>query len=137
MTTQDKKELLDLATGFSDFAKKHGWISRYDTESDAFSITVPKLSESARVKYFDDEVAFYITNDNKVEGVFLEYFKSNFIKHHTNSKKIGKVLEQLEKKQKVGDDLVKVDMHQVDKIAPDLEEAIKISLANRLDLSPC
>ena len=33
MTTKNKKELLDLATGFNDFAKKHSWISRYDAES--------------------------------------------------------------------------------------------------------
>ena len=91
----------------------------------------------ARIKYFDDEVAFYITNDNKVEGIFLEYFKTNFIKHHTKSKKIEKVLEELEKKQKNGDDLVKVDMRQVEKIAPDLEDAIKLSLASRLDISVC
>ena len=44
MTTQNKKEFLDLATGFNLFANKHGWVSRYDTESDALSITVPKLS---------------------------------------------------------------------------------------------
>ena len=139
MTTQNKKDLLDLATGFNVFAKKHGWVSRYDTESDAFSITVPKLSESARINYFDDEVAFYITNDNKVEGIFLEYFKANFIKHHKKSKEIEKVLEKLEAGQKNDDALVKVDMHQVEKIAPDLEEAIKLSLANKLDLdlSPC
>ncbi len=139
MTTQDKKDLLDLATGFNAFAKKHGWVSRYDTESDAFYITVPKLSDSARINYFDDEVAFYITNDNKVEGIFLEYFKANFIKHHKKSKEIEKVLDDLEEKNKTDDTLVKVDINQVKKIAPDLEEAIKLSLANKLDLdlSPC
>lgn len=134
---EEKKQLLDLATNFNDFAKKNGWVSRYDIESDAFSITIPKLSEDARIKYFDNEVAFYITNDNKVEGVFLEYFKTNFIKHHSKSKKIEKVLKKLEKEQKNEESLVNVDMNQVKQIAPDLEEAIKISLANRLDLSPC
>jgi len=114
MTTQDKKEFLDLATDFADFIKKHGWISRYDIESDSFSVTTPKLFDSARINYFDDEVAFYITKDNKVEGIFLEYFKANFVKHHKKAKEIKKVLD-------------------------DLEEAIKLSLANRLnlDLSPC
>ena len=137
MTTQDKKEFLDLATGFGDFIKKHGWISRYDTESDSFSVTTPKLSDSARINYFDNEVAFYITKDNKVEGIFLEYFKANFVKHHKNAKEIKKVLDDLEEKNKTDDTLVKVDINQVEKIAPDLEEAIKLSLANRLNLSPC
>jgi len=138
MTTRDKKEFLDLATGFGTFIKKHGWISRYDTESDSFSVTAPKLSDSARIKYFDDEVAFYINKDNKVEGIFLEYFKANFIKHHKQAaRNMGKVLDALEEKNKTDDTLVKVDINQVEKIAPDLEEAIKLSLANRLDLSPC
>ena len=137
MTTRDKKEFLDLATGFGDFIRKHGWISRYDTESDSFSVTTPKLSDSARINYFDNEVAFYITKDNKVEGIFLEYFKANFVKHHKKAKEIKKVLDDLEEKNKTDDTLVKVDINQVEKIAPDLEEAIKLSLANRLNLSPC
>jgi hypothetical protein len=134
---EEKNQLLDLATNFNDFTKKNGWVSRYDIESDAFSIAVPKLSEDARIKYFDNEVAFYITNDNKVEGVFLEYFKTNFIKHHSKSKKIEKVLNDLEKKQKDDESLVTVSMSQMKDIAPDLEKAIRISLASRLDLSPC
>ena len=137
MTTRDKKEFLDLATGFGDFIRKHGWISRYDTESDSFSVTTPKLSDSARINYFDNEVAFYITKDNKVEGIFLEYFKANFVKHHKKAKEIKKVLDDLKEKNKTDDTLVKVDINQVEKIAPDLEEAIKLSLANRLNLSPC
>ena len=137
MTTRDKKEFLDLATGFGDFIRKHGWISRYDTESDSFSVTTPKLSDSARINYFDNEVAFYITKDNKVEGIFLEYFKANFVKHHKKAKEIKKALDDLEEKNKTDDTLVKVDINQVEKIAPDLEEAIKLSLANRLNLSPC
>ncbi len=137
MTTRDKKEFLDLATDFDGFVKEHGWVSRYDTESDAFSVTTPKLSDSARIKYFDDEVAFYITKDNKVEGIFLEYFKANFVKHHKKAKEIKKVLDDLEEKNKTDDTLVKVDINQVEKIAPDLQEAIKLSLANRLNLSPC
>ena len=48
-----------------------------------------------------------------------------------------KVLDTLEEKNKTDDTLVKVDINQVEKIAPDLEEAIKLSLATRLDLSPC
>ncbi len=132
----EKRQLFDLATDFNDFAKKNGWVSRYDTESDALSITIPTLSKDARITYFDDEVAFYITNDRKVEGIFLEYFKTNFIKHHRDSKKIERVLENLEKKQKGSKSLINVDMKKVRGIAPDLEEAIKVSLASRLNLLP-
>jgi hypothetical protein len=138
MTTRDKKEFLDLATDFDGFVKQHGWVSRYDTESDSFSITTPKLSNSARIKYFDDEVAFYINKENRVEGIFLEYFKSNFMKHHKNAaKELEKVLEKLEENNKDDNTTVKVDIKKVKKITPDLQEAIKTSLAGRLDLSPC
>ena len=137
MTIRDKKEFLDLATDFNGFAKEHGWVSRYDTESDSFSVTAPKLSDSARIKYFDDEVAFYINKDNEVEGIFLEYFKANFIKHHKEAaKEMGRVLDKLEENNKNDNTMVKVDIKKVEKIAPDLQEAIKLSLANRLDLSP-
>ena len=138
MITRNKKEFLDLATNFDSFIKKHGWVSRYDIESDSFSITAPKLSDSARIKYFDDEVAFYINKDNRVEGIFLEYFKANFIKHHKQAaKELEKVLGKLEGKNKDGDTLVKVDIKKMKKITPDLQETIKTSLAGRLDLSPC
>lgn len=133
---EEKKQLFGLATNFSDFVKKHGWVSRYDIESDALSITTPRLSEDARIKYFDDEVAFYITNNNKIEGVFVEYFKTNFLKHHRKSKKIEKVLNELERKHKKDEDLVKIDISEVKEIATDLQEAIKTSLLSRLDLSP-
>lgn len=136
-TIEEKKQLLDLATNFNDFIKKHGWVSRYDTESDAFSITIPKLSDDARIQYFDNEIAFYMTKDNKLEGVFIEYFKTNFIKHHKNSEKMDGVLDALEKKQKKEETLIKVDTKQINKIAPDLEDAIKLSLASRLNLTPC
>jgi len=134
---QEKKQLLDLATDFNDFIKKNGWVSRYDTGSDALSITKPTLSDDARIKYFDDEVAFYITDNNKVEGVFVEYFKSNFIKHHTGSgsKKMERALDKLEKNQKNDESLVNVDIKQVKGMALDLQEAIKTSLATRLDLA--
>lgn len=134
---EEKKQLLDLATDFSGFIKKHGWISRYDTESDAFSITTPKLSDDARIQYFDNEIAFYITKNNKVEGVFIEYFRTNFMKHHKQSKKMDDVLEAFGKKPKKEEALIKIDIKQLDKISVDLEDAIKFSLASRLSLTPC
>lgn len=129
--TKEKRGLLDLASDLTGFVKKHGWISIYDTESDALSVTVPKLSKDARIQYFDKEVAFYITKGKKIEGLFLEYFKTNFVKHHQELKPIMKDLEK-----KVGGSvLIKLDQEKVEKIAPDLEEAIKSSLAERFGLN--
>lgn len=130
-----KKQLMDLATDFNGFVVNNKWVYRYDTESDALSVTKSKLSNDARIKYFDDEVAFYITDDNKIEGIFVEYFKSNFLKHHINSKKIEKVLNRLEEEQKNDEALISVDIKKAKQISPDLQEAIKNSITNRLDLS--
>lgn len=131
IATKEKRELLELASGFADFSKKHGWISRYDTDSDAFSTTVPKLSSDARIQYFDDEIAFYITKDNKIEGLFVEYFKSNFVEHHRELRPIMRSITK-----NTGESaLVQLSQEKVDKIAPNLEEAIKSLLVKRLDLS--
>ena len=129
--TKEKKELLDLASDFPRFVKKHGWVSRYDIETDALSVTVKKLSKDARIQYFDKEIAFYITRDNKVEGLFLEYFKTNFVNHH---KELKSVIEELEK-EAGGSALVKLSQDNVKKIAPDLEEALRFSLAERFSLN--
>ena len=68
--TNEKKKILDFVYGFSEIAKKESWVPRYDAESDSLSVTVSKLSSDARIKYFDDEVAFYISK-NGIEGIFV------------------------------------------------------------------
>lgn len=131
VTIKGKKELIDLASDFSGFVTDHNWISRYDIESDSLSVTSPKLSDDARIKYVNDEIAFYMTKDNKIEGVFVEYFKSNFIEHHEDLKN---VLKDIEASQENGQGLVTLNKSKLDEIAPDLEEAIKVSLAEKIDL---
>jgi len=128
---KNKTELLNLASDFDEFVKEHKWIPRYDIESDALSVTLSILSKDARIKYLNDEVAFYMTKDNKIEGIFIEYFKSNFIKHHRDIKNILKDIEKDKRKQK---SLVRLTQDKIHKMAPDLEKAIKLSLAERLDL---
>lgn len=129
--TKEKRELLDLASDLSGFVKKHGWISRYDIESDALSVTAPELSKDARIQYFDKEVAFYVTKDKKIEGLFLEYFKTNFVEHHQELKPMIKDLEQ-----RAGSSaFIKLSQEKVKRMAPDLEEAIKSSLAERFSLN--
>jgi len=133
MTTaiKEKRELLDLASDLSSFVKKHGWVFRYDIESDALSATIPNLSNDARIQYFDNEMAFYVTKDNKLEGLFIEYFKSNFVEHHRELRPVMRAIEE-----NTGESaLVRLNQEKVDKIAPNLEEAIKSLLADRLDLS--
>src|SRR3989344_5359491 len=103
-TTQQEREVLDLASDFSTFVKRHGWIARYDPESDELSITTPRLSRNARIRYADDELAFYVTPHNRIEGIFIEYFKSNFVRHHKDLKKIESKL-----KSKQSDVLVRLD----------------------------
>ena len=128
-----KKEFLDLASDFSAFAETHNWISRYDVESDALSVTVPRLSDDARIKYFNDEIAFYITKNRKIEGIFIEYFKSNFLKHHKDSVGILRGADIRDDQEK---SLIELSVGKMKKIAPALEEAIRMSLAERLNLNP-
>jgi hypothetical protein len=67
---------------------KDNWVTRYDADSDALYLTEPILSKSARIKYVNDELAFYLTPKNKVEGIFIEYFTSNYIQHHQGLKSV-------------------------------------------------
>lgn len=128
--TQEKKEVLDLASDFTAFTKRHGWVARYDPESDELSITTPRLSQHARIRYADDELAFYITPQNKIEGIFIEYFKSNFVRHHKDLKKINSKLES-----KQSDVLVRLGADTMKTIAPDLEKTLRVILAERLNLN--
>lgn len=132
ITAKEKKEFLEIASDFNEYANKHNWVSRYDAESDALSVAASELSDDARIKYFDDEVAFYITKDHKIEGVFIEYFKSNFVNHHKDLKEIFKDLDSLKNKEGA---LVKVGKIKVKKLAPDLEETMREALAEKLNIS--
>ncbi len=128
-STRNNKNLLDLSANLRGFVEKHKWVTRYDTESDSFSVTKPRLSRDARIKYFDDEIGLYITKNNDVEGIFVEYFSSNFIKHH---KDLKTVLDSVRGKKNEG--LVELSREKVKKIAPDLERAIRDTLAENLTL---
>jgi len=129
-TNNQKKEILDLASNFEAFTKRHGWIANYDPESDELSIATPHLSQNARIRYADEELAFYITPNNQIEGIFMEYFKSNFVRHHKNLKKITSKLIS-----KQSSTLVRLGSDTMKTIAPDLEETLRIILAQRLDLN--
>ncbi|MBI2676872.1 MAG: hypothetical protein HYX21_02935 [Candidatus Yanofskybacteria bacterium] len=134
MTTNIKqnREFIDLASNLQGFIQKNGWISRYDLESDAFSITTPNLSEDARIRYFDDEIALYVTNDNKIEGIFMEYFKSNFVQHHKDLKPVLENIEKEQGKKEIG--LVQLGKDKIQKLAPDIQEALQVLLAEKLNL---
>ena len=134
MTTNIKqnRELIDLASNLQGFIQKNGWVSRYDLESDAFSITAPNLSEDARIRYFDDEIALYVTNDNKIEGIFMEYFKSNFVQHHKELKPVLENIENEKGKKEVS--LIQLGKDKIKQLAPDIQEALKVLLAEKLNL---
>lgn len=129
---KQNREFIDLASNLQGFIQKNGWISRYDLESDAFSITAPNLSEDARIRYFDDEIALYITNDNKIEGIFMEYFKSNFVQHHKDLKPVLENIEKEQEKKEIG--LVELGKDKIQKLAPDIQEALQVLLAEKLNL---
>jgi len=129
-TSNQKKEILDLASDFEAFMKRRAWVANYDPESDELSVAQPKLSSNARIRYADDELAFYVTPDHKIQGVFIEYFKSNFVRHHKDLKKIVSKLES-----KKSDVLVRLSSDTMKTIAPDLEETLRLILAQRLDFN--
>jgi len=128
---QNNQKVIEMASNLNGFIHDHNWITRYDLESDSFSVTQPKLSNDARIRYFDDEIALYITQDNKIEGIFVEYFRSNFVKHH---KDLEPVLKNIEGKDNKKSGLIELGKEKMSKIAPDLEKALKSILAERLNM---
>ena len=134
LAIRNKKDLLDLAGDFDGFVKKNDWVSSYDTEADSFSAISPNLSKDARLRYFNDEIAFYVTGDNRFQGIFIEYFKSNFVKHQRKREELNKVVDDISKRRLRDRGLVTVDQSKLQVIAPSLEETLKDSLADKLDL---
>lgn len=130
-TIKNKKELLDIASGLDKFIKKNNWVSRYDSDSDSLSITKPELSSDSRIRYFDEEVALYLNEKGDIEGLFIEYFKSNFVEHH---KDLDKVVKNIENKKKNNSSMITLQKKDVSKIAPDIEDELKSSLAENLDV---
>ena len=128
---QSNKDILNLSSDLRGFVEKNKWITRYDSESDSFSVTKPKLSSDARIKYFDNEIGFYVTRANRVEGIFVEYFGSNFIKHRKDLKEVLKDVKTKDSKDKA---LIELSKAKIKKIAPDLEQAIRDTLAENLQL---
>lgn len=130
----NNRKLLDFAYVFRDRIAKEHWVPRYDRETDEFSLTVPKLSKDARVKYFDKELAFYVTTDEQIEGLFIEYFRNNFIQHHDGFKETRKDMEaqQSHDDELDEDSIVELNKESVKEIIPELEEILKFSLAEKV-----
>lgn len=129
--TQEKRKLFDFIYNFSEVAKKEKWVPRYDIESDSFSFSVSKIPNDARLKYFDNEIAFYITRNNDIKGLFIEYFKSNFIQHNKDMKKVISDIY----KEKEDKTLIELDRAKVNKVIPKLEEIMQTSLAEKVTLT--
>lgn len=131
-TRQKNKEIFDFVYTLPEVAKKQNWVSRYDPESDEFSVTVPKLSKDARIHYVNDELALYYSK-NKIEGVFIEYFSKNFVKHQ-QYKDVKELAKEVNKKKYEG--LVEFTWNKLMTIAPQLSEAIKTALVKDIQLQP-
>lgn len=128
---QKKKEVFDFVYSLREMAKKGGWVLRYDPESDEASITIPKLSDDARIHYVNDEIALYFSK-GVIQGLFIEYFRKNFVQHQPNdltalAEKINTPSEE--------EGYVEMSWNKVEKIAPDLEDSIKRALVKDAALS--
>lgn len=124
LNLKQKKNIVDFARNFSSIAKKEGWISNYDTETDSIAVRMPRLSASAKKKYVNDEFAFYLNRDNKVEGVFIEYFMTNFVTHLDDVKNLKKELTKEIKKKGETSSVVTFKTSETKKIVPELESVL-------------
>ena len=124
-TTKEKENILDFMYTFPEIVQRKGWISRYDRESDTFSLVSPNLSDSARKEYIDDEFAFYFNKKREIEGIFVEYFRTNFLSHH---KKVRDLLRSIYDTGSAGSDLIKIDKKHIRKFAPELQSVMKNSI---------
>jgi hypothetical protein len=136
----EKKAVLDFAYNFEDVVKRNNWVTRYDIDTDSFTISSKKLPNDARLKYFGNEFAFYLTKKGEVKGIFIEYFKKNFVKHNKKIIEINDILNKAasEQREEDGSSLLELKKHQLkNKLLRGLEEALESSLAERLNLEPC
>ena len=135
----EKRAVLDFAYNFEDVVKNNNWVSRYYIDTDSFTVSVKKLPDDARLKYFGNEFAFYITKDGEVKGIFIEYFKSNFMKHNKEINELKKILNKVgSKRQREDNSLLELKNNQIkSKVIKGLEDAIESSLAEGLNLEPC
>ncbi len=122
----EKQAVLTLAYNFKDIVQKNNWVTRYDKDADAFSFTVDKLPNDARLKYFGDEFAFYITKNGQVKGVFIEYFKKNFVQHNKDNNQIKGLLKRMD-----------IEGNKfTTKIIEGFEDVLEESLAKGINLEP-
>lgn len=131
----EKRAVLNFACNFGNIVQKNknNWIARYDKDTDAFSFTVEKLPADARLQYFGDESAFYITKNGAVKGIFIEYFNKNFIKHNKEINEIRGLFKEAGRKDQVGS-LVEIKLTK--RIVKELEGALGNSLAENIELQP-
>lgn len=134
----ENKAVLSFAYNFENVVRDNDWISRYDTDTDAFSVTVKKLPNDARLKYFGDEFAFYLTKNGQVKGIFIEYFKKNFIRHNKGVDEIRGLINRKEATQKKDQGSLlefKTSAFKT-KIMRGLEDVLEESLAKGIKLNP-
>ncbi len=134
----ENKAVLSFAYNFENIVKKNNWVSRYDIDTDAFSVTVKKLPNDARLKYFGDEFAFYLTKKGQVKGIFIEYFKKNFVKHNKEVDEIRGLINKMEIAQKNDPNSlleIKTSAFKT-KIMKGLENVLEESLAKGIKLEP-
>jgi len=127
MFQKDPKKLIDFAHNFRSFANAQNWIPRYDKDTDSLAIIPHKLSSDARIRYIDDELAFYLRANGDIEGLFIEYFKNNFIKHHRTKKfqKFNQAITKKEQSSKKDESLLELSKFNLKQVLPELEQLVQ------------
>ena len=136
-TISENKAIITFAYNFQKNVSAGNWVTRYDTDTDSFSFSVKNLPDDARLKYFGDEFAFYVTKKGEVKGIFIEYFNKNFVAHNKEASAFKDMFTKMELKQKDGESLLEVKSSKLQaKMIKGLEEALEDSLAKGMNLQP-
>tara|TARA_Y100000310_G_scaffold248799_1_gene254749 strand:+ start:1279 stop:1683 length:405 start_codon:yes stop_codon:yes gene_type:complete len=124
---KDPKKIIDFAYNFKNLVNAKNWIPQYDVDTDSLAIIPSRLSKDARIRYIDNELAFYIRANGDIEGIFIEYFKNNFIKHHKDAKfkKFNKVISKKEQKNKDNKSLLELSKTSLKQVLPELEKVVQ------------
>lgn len=125
MLQKDPKKIIDFAYNFRNFANTQNWIPRYDKDTDSLAIIPHKLSSDTRIRYIDDELAFYLRENGDIEGLFIEYFQNNFIKHHKNFKELEQAIKIKKQKSKKDESLLELSKANLKQVLSELEQVVQ------------
>jgi len=125
-----KVKILDFISNFKEIVRKEKWTPTYDAEADTLSYHTETLPADARIRYFGNEIAFYITSRSEIKGIFIEYFLSNFLKHQKNFEDIKK---EIIYKSKTNGEIINLSKVKMKKSLSSFELILINSLAESIE----